>query len=79
MRDERIAELYRRRTTAPSRPPLRSISPRSSGARSAPTCTWGPPCSSWGMVAGRAVAGHPMPAPEELDQLVEFVLNGISA
>ena len=31
-----------------------------------------------GMITLRAVAGHDMPAPEELDQLVDFVLHGIA-
>ncbi len=32
-----------------------------------------------GLISTRAVSGDPMPAPEELDQLVDFVLHGVSS
>jgi AcrR family transcriptional regulator len=80
MRDERIATLYREASDRAERSAIgvfeRAIA-RGEAREDMPMTAVVQLIS--GMIATRAITGQDMPGLDELDQLVEFVLRGISA
>jgi AcrR family transcriptional regulator len=80
MRDERIATLYREANDRAEAGGVAMFERAIARGEVRPDVHMAAAVQFLGsMVTMRAVSGHDMPAPEELDQHVDFVLRGISA
>jgi AcrR family transcriptional regulator len=80
MRDDRIAALYRQANDRAEQSALQVFQRAIDRGEVRADIHLGAAVQFLGgMVALRAVAGHEMPAPDELDQLVDFVLHGIAS
>jgi AcrR family transcriptional regulator len=78
MRDERIATLYREASERAERSATGVFERAIQRGEIRPDVPAAAIQLIAGMIANRAISGQPMPAMDELDQLVEFVLHGIS-
>jgi AcrR family transcriptional regulator len=80
MRDERIATLYREANDRAEAGATAVFHRAVARGEVRPDAHLGAAVQFLGaLVTMRAVAGQEMPAPDELDQLVELILHGISA
>jgi AcrR family transcriptional regulator len=80
MRDDRIATLYREANVRAEQGAARVFERAIERGEVRPDVPIDAVVQFLGsMVSMRAVTGQEMPAPDELDQLVEFVLRGVTA
>jgi AcrR family transcriptional regulator len=78
MRDERIATLYREASERAEKSATGVFERAIERGEIRPDVPMAAVQLIAGMIANRAISGQPMPAMDEVDQLVEFVLHGIS-